>query len=154
MKLRRRYPTSTVCRALGVPRSTAYYRRSTPDEKALKAALVVLAGRWPTYGYRRLTAELRRDGVPISMSRKGEPTENGHVERLMRTIKEEEVALSDYDGYGDAKSQIGTFLDGVYRHKRIHSALGYLTPAEFERRWHEEQNTDLPNNLNRKRVRI
>ena len=60
MKLRRQYPTSTVCRALGVPRSTAYYRRRTPDEKALKAALVVLAGRWPTYGYRRLTAELRR----------------------------------------------------------------------------------------------
>ena len=94
------------------------------------------------------------DGVRISMSRKGEPTENGHVERLMRTIKEEEVALSDYDGYADARCQIGTFLDGVYRHKRIHSALGYLTPAEFERRWHEEQNTDLPNNLNRKRVRI
>ena len=70
------------------------------------------------------------DGVRISMSRKGEPTENGHVERLMRTIKEEEVALSNYDGYADARSQIGTFLDGVYRHKRVHSALGYLTPIE------------------------
>ena len=49
------------------------------------------------------------------MSRKGEPTENGHVERLMRTIKEEEVRLSDYETYADARQQIGRFLDNEHR---------------------------------------
>jgi putative transposase len=71
-------------------------------------------------------------GVQVSMAAVGEPTENGYAERLMRTIKEEEVDLSEYTDYHDAFCQIGCFLDDVYQTKRIHSALGYLTPAEFE----------------------
>ena len=58
---------------------------------------------------------------------------------LMRTIKEEEVELSDYQDYADAMRQIGRFLDEVYMRKRIHSSLGYLTPAEFESQWRQEQ---------------
>ena len=58
---------------------------------------------------------------------------------LIRTIKEEEVALSEYIDHGDARRQLGRFLDDVYLHKRIHSSLGYLTPAEFETQWREEQ---------------
>ena len=50
-------------------------------------------------------------------------------------IKEEEVELSDYQNYQDAYDQIGRFLDDVYRHRRVHSSLGYLTPAEFEGQW-------------------
>lgn len=57
----------------------------------------------------------------------------------MRTIKEEEVALSEYLDYNDAYRQIGRFLDEVYQHKRIHSSLGYLTPAEFEQNWRGSQ---------------
>jgi transposase InsO family protein len=57
----------------------------------------------------------------------------------MRTIKEEEVYLSEYVDYHDALSQLGRFLDEVYMHKRIHSALGYLTPAEFESHWLDQQ---------------
>ena len=67
--------------------------------------------------------------------------QNGYAERLLRTIKEEEVDLSEYLDYGDALQQIGRFLDDVYTHKRIHSSLGYLTPAEFEVQWLEEQQT-------------
>ena len=52
--------------------------------------------------------------------------------RLMRTIKEEEVDLSEYEDFGDALRGLGRFLDDVYNRKRIHSSLGYLTPAEFE----------------------
>jgi transposase InsO family protein len=70
--------------------------------------------------------------VQISMAAVGEPEENGYAERLMRTIKEEEVDLSDYRDFSDAQSQIGRFLMDVYNHKRIHSSLGYLTPVEFE----------------------
>ena len=49
--------------------------------------------------------------------------------------------LSEYLDYGDALQQIGRFLDDVYIHKRIHSSLGYLTPAEFEAQWLEERQT-------------
>jgi putative transposase len=78
-------------------------------------------------------------GARVSMAAVGEPRENGFAERLMRTIKEEEVDLSEYLDYADALRQLGQFLDAVYNHKRIHSALGYLTPAEFEEQWRSRQ---------------
>jgi transposase InsO family protein len=65
----------------------------------------------------------------------GKAWENGYAERLMRTIKEEEVDLSEYHDYDDACQQLGRFLDDVYQQKRIHSALGDLTPTEFESQW-------------------
>ena len=70
--------------------------------------------------------------VQISMAAVGKPEENGFAERLMRTIKEEEVDLSEYRDFADAQAQIGRFLMDVYNQKRIHSSLGYLTPLEFE----------------------
>lgn len=80
---------------------------------------------------------LQEAGVQISMADVGEAWQNGYAERLIRTIKEEEVDLSEYLDYHDAYRQMGRFLDDVYMHKRIHSSLGYLTPAEFEVQWHE-----------------
>ena len=74
-------------------------------------------------------------GVAISMANVGVPEENGYAERLMRTIKEEEVDLTEYEDLPDAWRQLGRFLDQVYNTKRIHSALGYLTPSEFEQQW-------------------
>jgi putative transposase len=79
--------------------------------------------------------ELTHVNALISMATIGEPRENGYAERLMRTIKEEEVALTEYRDYADARRQLGRFLDAVYNRKRIHSALGYLTPVEFEQQW-------------------
>jgi putative transposase len=79
--------------------------------------------------------ELLKDKAQISMAEVGEPTQNGYAERLMRTIKEEEVDLSDYRDYHDACQHIGQFIDDVYMHKRVHSSLGYLTPVEFEQHW-------------------
>jgi transposase InsO family protein len=81
------------------------------------------------------TAQLQQAGAQISMAQVGAAWQNGYAERLMRTIKEEEVELSEYEDYPDAKRQLGTFLNEVYMHKRIHSSLGYLTPAEFEQQW-------------------
>jgi putative transposase len=84
--------------------------------------------------------ELQAHQIQISMAEVGEATQNGHAERLMRTIKEEEVNLSEYRDFYDARRRIGTFLDEVYQHKRIHSALGYLTPVEFEAQWRARTN--------------
>jgi len=78
---------------------------------------------------------LSQAGVQISMAAVGKPEENGHAERLMRTIKEEEVDLSEYHDFSDAYQQIGRFLEEVYNRKRIHSALAYRTPSEFAGLW-------------------
>ena len=87
------------------------------------------------YASQTYTEVLMHYGIQISMAEQGKPEENGYAERLMRTIKEEEVDLSDYQNYHDAEQQIGRFIEDVYMTKRIHSALGYLTPAEFETAW-------------------
>jgi len=82
---------------------------------------------------------LEQVGTRLSMAAVGEPRENGYAERLMRTIKEEEIALNDYIDFHEAYARIERFLDDVYQHRRIHSALGYLTPAEFEAHWCHQQ---------------
>jgi putative transposase len=275
MNLAEFYPTATVCRTLGLPRGSFYRRRQAGEDQPLRETLLDLAGRWPTYGYRRLTAMLHRQGhrvnakrvrrlmhelglaaepparrprttdsvhgfpryrnlvegleairpehvwvadityirlhsefvylavlmdvftrgirgwnlgrslegslalvalrraldqgrpeihhsdqgvqyaaaaytellgelgVAISMATVGKPEENGYAERLMRTIKEEEVDLSEYEDLADARRQLGRFLDDVYNTKRIHSSLGYLTPAEFRQQWINMQPTEL-----------
>lgn len=265
------YTVEMLCDLLDYARSSYYYRAQPRDDTALRATIQDTQGRWPTYGYRRITAELRRSGPPvnskrirrlrrlmhlqakikhkkrrttnsqhdfprypnlvqdlsvtrpdqvwvaditwihlrhedvylavimdvftrmirgwylsrsldhtltcaalyralvthtpeihhsdqgvqyaaseytdllhavgvqISMAEVGEAWQNGYAERLVRTIKEEEVDLSEYEDYHDAMQQLGRFLDEVYTHKRIHSSLGYLTPAEFESHWLAQQ---------------
>jgi putative transposase len=90
------------------------------------------------YAATAYTQVLQDAQVLISMADQGEAWQNGYAERLIRTIKEEEVDLSEYLDYHDAYHQIGRFLDDVYMRKRIHSSLGYLTPAEFEAQWRQE----------------
>lgn len=85
------------------------------------------------YAFKGYVDLLRKYGVQVSMAAQGDPRENGYAERLIRTIKEEEVDLSDYADFADAQAQIGWFIEDVYMTRRIHSALGYITPAEFER---------------------
>jgi transposase InsO family protein len=267
MTLAARYPISLLCQALDLAHSSYYYHGPSEDDAALTEALLRLAEQWPTYGYRRLTAQLRREGwavnskrvrrlmqklgvqgvrkrtkrqttysghpfprypnlvedlvivspdqvwvadityvrlstgfvylavimdvftrcirgwhlgrsldqeltltaldralqehcpvihhsdqgvqyaalayvqtlqrqgVTMSMADVGAAWQNGYAERLLRTIKEEEVDLSEYRDYHDAYHHLGRFLDDVYMHKRIHSSLGYLTPSEFEIQW-------------------
>jgi len=273
MKQAATYPVTVVCAVLDYPRSSYYYRPQPADDTALQTAIQDVAGAWPTYGYRRITAQVRREKrwvvnskrvrrvmgvlgihgkcvrrkrrttnsdhafprypnlvlnltvtapeqvwvadityvrlatefvylavlmdvftrairgwhlsrslaqdltvtaldralatgrvprihhsdqgmqyaatayvemlearhVALSMAEVGAAWQNGFAERLMRTIKEEEVDLSEYHDYQDAYRQLGRFLDQVYMHKRIHSALGYLTPAEFESQWRSQQ---------------
>jgi transposase InsO family protein len=271
MTMKTEYPVKTICGVLDLPRSTFYHSPTVAEAGDLRVALLDLAGQYPTYGYRRLTALLNRAGwtvnrkriqrimtdmglqrpvkrrktrttnsqhdfprhpnlvadlepsrpdevwvadityvrlardfvylavimdvftrcvrgwhlsrsldreltltalrraladhvpdihhsdqgvqyacddytellteneVQISMAAVGKPEDNGYAERLMRTIKEEEVDLSEYADFHEAYRSIGRFLGEVYTHKRIHSALGYLTPAEFEAEWLAQQ---------------
>ena len=92
------------------------------------------------YAAKAYVAVLENAGAKISMAAAGRPSENGHVERVIRTIKEEEVYLSEYRSLAEARAQIGHFINVVYRRERIHSALGYQTPARFEAEW-RQQNT-------------
>lgn len=75
---------------------------------------------------------LEQNEIQISMSRRGNPYDNARAERFMRTLKEEEVHGANYRDLEDARSRIGEFLDQVYNRQRLHSALRYLTPEEFE----------------------
>ena len=77
---------------------------------------------------------LKHHGIEISVARRGCPWENGYAERLIRTLKEEEVHLNDYEDITEARQRIGHFITQVYHHKRPHSALDYLTPIEFQRK--------------------
>ena len=75
---------------------------------------------------------LEEHGVEISVAHRGCPWENGYAERLIRTLKEEEVDINDYQSITEARDRIGHFITQVYHQKRPHSALGYLTPMEFQ----------------------
>lgn len=76
---------------------------------------------------------LRHHGIEISVAPRGCPWENGYAERLIRTLKEEEVHLNDYQDIHEARDRIRHFIEQVYHQKRPHSALGYLTPLEFQK---------------------
>lgn len=277
LKLKDNHPIQSSCQALGYPRSSFYYSRVEGKDELLKHVIQETAGEWPTYGYRRITAQLQRQGwqvnhkkvqrlmgkmglqgtykrqkkhttnsrhtfprypnlvqnmqitcpdqvwaadityirlargfvylavimdiftrcirgwylsrnldqtltltalkkalkehrplihhsdqgvqyaaseyvkllqqagVEISMSETGDPTQNGYVERLWRTIKEEEVDLSDYQNFSEAYQNIERFLNDVYMYKRIHSALGYQTPVEFENAWFNRTMCEIVN---------
>lgn len=75
---------------------------------------------------------LKQHGIEISVAHRGRPWENGYAERLIRTLKEEEVHLNAYEDIHEARERIGHFITQVYHQKRPHSALGYLTPMEFQ----------------------
>jgi putative transposase len=75
---------------------------------------------------------LEQHHIIISMSRPGTPYDNAKAERFMRTLKYEEVYLNDYETFAEVLVSIEHFIEAVYNRKRLHSAIGYLPPAEFE----------------------
>jgi putative transposase len=84
------------------------------------------------YASSAYTELLKERGIRISMSRRGNAYDNAKAESFIKTLKYEEVYLFEYERIVEARSRIGHFLEEVYNQKRLHSALGYVPPAEFE----------------------
>jgi transposase InsO family protein len=95
--------------------------------------LVHHSDRGVQYASRDYTQLLQDHGIRISMSRKGNPWDNAACESFLKTLKYEEVYRTEYRDLADARASLGAFLEKVYNQKRLHSALGYLPPVEFER---------------------
>lgn len=76
--------------------------------------------------------DLNAAGFLISMSRKGNPYDNAKAESFMKTLKNEEVYLWDYKTFEDVKKRVPYFIEEVYNEERLHSALGYCPPNEYE----------------------
>jgi putative transposase len=100
--------------------------------REIKAGLVHHSDRGVQYASRIYTELLLANSIRISMSRRGNPYDNAQAESFMKTLKYEEVYLFEYEDMAEARERINHFLDEVYNQKRLHSALGYVPPAEFE----------------------
>jgi len=101
-------------------------------EREPAPGLVHHSDRGVQYACGDYTDLLKEHGITISMSRKGNPYDNAACESFMKTLKYEEVYRNEYRDFQDVHAGISEFLDHVYNQKRLHSALGYVPPAEFE----------------------
>ncbi len=106
--------------------------RMALDQRKPAPGLVHHSDRGVQYACRDYTDLLRAHGIVISMSRQANPYDNAKAESFMKTLKYEEVFREDYRDVAEAHASIGRFLEQVYNQKRLHSALGYRPPAEFE----------------------
>jgi len=102
------------------------------DRRPMPETLVHHSDRGSQYASAEYIARLTDRQIAVSMSRKGTPQDNAFAESFIKTLKYEEVYMTEYANIAQASDQIGHFLEEVYNKKRLHSALGYLPPVEFE----------------------
>ncbi len=115
--------------------------RMALSQRNIQPGLVHHSDRGSQYASNDYTDLLKAHGIDISMSRKGNPWDNAACESFMKTLKYEEVLRNEYRDLAEALASIPEFLEKVYNQKRLHSALGYLPPVEFEAQL-KAQNTE------------
>ena len=125
----------------------------------LEALKMAIAGRKPgpglihhsdqgvQYASDEYTAELKLHGFRISMARRGNPYDNAMMESFFKTLKQEEVYLYKYETIDDVLARLPHFLEEVYNHKRLHSALGYIPPDEFEELFSNQERSIMPDHI-------
>lgn len=129
---------------------------SLDTELTLKALRMAVAGRQPgsgvihhsdqgvQYASVEYVEELKSHGFDISMARTGNPYENARMESFFKTLKYEEVYLYEYETWDDVIARLPYFIEGVYNQKRLHSALGYRSPNDFEELLLIQEGNGLP----------
>jgi transposase InsO family protein len=116
--------------------------RMALSRRTVGAGLVHHSDRGSQYASGDYIDLLKASGIEISMSRKGNPWDNAACESFMKTLKYEEVHRNEYRDLAEARAAIHEFLEKVYNQKRLHSALGYLPPIEFEQNIMAQNNKD------------
>lgn len=124
------YPVQVICQVWQTPRSSYYYQSQAKEEHELRAALQRLAGTWPKYGSRRLTAQLQREG--FSVNRK-------HVQRLMRELGLQGQQPTKKRRTTNSEHPFPRYPNLVEHLEIVRPSLGYLTPLEFEQQWLSQQ---------------
>ena len=100
--------------------------------RSIQPGLIHHSDQGVQYAATDYVAVLQEHKIEISMSRIGNPYDNAKAERFMRTLKYEEIYMNDYETLAEVRASIEHFIEAVYNRKRLHSAIGYRPPAEFE----------------------
>jgi transposase InsO family protein len=106
--------------------------RMALEIRTIEPGLMHHSDRGVQYAATDYVALLKEHKIQISMSRTGNPYDNAKAERFMRTLKYEEVYMNDYETLAEVLASVQHFIEEVYNRKRLHSAIGYLPPTEFE----------------------
>ena len=100
--------------------------------RSISPGLIHHSDRGVQYASGKYIDMLKHHGIIVSMSQKGNPYDNAIIESFIKTLKHEEVLLNDYESFEEAYDNIAYYINEAYNKRRLHSALGYNSPVEFE----------------------